>query len=215
MTEAFAPPDEVSAGLHFARAVGFRDAIEDRIKVVDLVATEAMWSELERRVAPRHRDYQVVTWRDVVPPDLVEGYCRLNEMFVEEAPLGELDIEPERWDASRVAEQTERNRRTGRRLLAAGALAPDGTLVGLTEVMVNDRAPWRGFQSGTLVDPGHRGHALGLGIKLANQRQVRAVFPDCEVLMTGNAGVNAAMNAVNDALGYQEIERCVELQKNL
>ena len=79
--------------------------------------------------------------------------------------------------------------------------------------MVNQRAAWRGFQSGTLVSPEHRGHALGLAVKLANHRQIRAMFPDCRVLITGNADVNAAMNKVNDALGYREVERCVEMQK--
>jgi GNAT superfamily N-acetyltransferase len=215
MTEAFAPPDKDSPGLLFARAVGFRDAIEDRIKVVDLVDTEPTWAGLERRTAPRHQDYRIVTWRHVVPQRLVEDYCRLTEMFLAEAPMGELDVEPEKWDAARVAQQAERNRRTGRRVLAAGAVAPDGALVGLTEVILNERAAWRGFQSGTLVDPRHRGHALGLAMKLANHRQVRAVFPDCRVLMTGNAGVNVAMSAVNEALGYREVERCVELQKDI
>lgn len=215
MIEAFSPPAEESPGLLFAREVGFRDAIEDRIKVVDLFETEPTWAELERRIAPRCADYRIVTWRDGVPEELVEDYCRLNEMFFEEAPMGELDIEREKWDAARVSQQTERNRRTGRRVLAAGAVAPDGTLVGLTEAMTNERATWRGLQSGTLVNPQHRGHALGLAMKLANHRQFRAVFPDCRVLMTGNAGVNAAMNAVNDALGYRETERCVELQKDI
>ena len=73
----------------------------------------------------------------------------------------------------------------------------------------------RGFQSGTLVDPAHRGHRLGLAIKLANHRRVRARTPTCRLLLTGNAGVNAPMNAVNDALGYREIERCVEMQKDV
>jgi hypothetical protein len=27
--------------------------------------------------------------------------------------------------------------------------------------------------------------------------------------------VNAPMNAVNDALGYREVERCVEMQKDI
>jgi hypothetical protein len=35
------------------------------------------------------------------------------------------------------------------------------------------------------------------------------------VLITGNAGVNVAMNAVNERLGYRETERCVEVQKEL
>jgi hypothetical protein len=73
----------------------------------------------------------------------------------------------------------------------------------------------RGFQSGTLVLPEHRGHALGLAMKVANQRAVRRLYPDCRVLVTGNAGVNVAMNVVNDRLGYREVERCIEVQKEL
>ena len=90
---------------------------------------------------------------------------------------------------------------------------PDGTLVGVTEAVLNDAAPERGFQSGTLVDPAHRGHGLGLAIKLANHRRLREHFPQCRLLMTGNADVNAPMNAVNVALGYREVERCVEMQR--
>ena len=59
-------------------------------------------------------------------------------------------------------------------------------MVGLTEVMVNERITVRGFQSGTLVDRNHRGHHLGLAIKLANHRQVRATYPDLRLLLTGN-----------------------------
>ena len=80
---------------------------------------------------------------------------------------------------------------------------------------MNEHAPHRGFQSGTLVLPEHRGRALGLSMKLANQRLVRARFPGCRILMTGNAGVNAAMNAVNDRLGYRLVEVSVEMQKQL
>ena len=81
--------------------------------------------------------------------------------------------------------------------------------------MVTAHAPRRGFQSGTLVAPEHRGHALGLAIKVANHRQLREHFPECRVLLTGNADVNAPMNAVNEVLGYREVERCVELQREI
>jgi len=33
--------------------------------------------------------------------------------------------------------------------------------------------------------------------------------------MTGNAGVNEHMNAVNDSLGYRLVEYCNEIQKKL
>ncbi len=42
-----------------------------------------------------------------------------------------------------------------------------------------------------------------------------STYPDLRLLLTGNADVNAPMNAVNDALGYREVERCVEMQKDV
>ena len=119
------------------------------------------------------------------------------------------------WDEERVRRMEEQGEQIWRRVFATAALAADGSMAGLTEVVLNDHAPTRGFQSGTLVLPEHRGHALGLAMKVANQRALRAAYPQCRILMTGNADVNAAMNAVNERLGYREVERCVELQKEL
>jgi hypothetical protein len=99
--------------------------------------------------------------------------------------------------------------------MAAGALAPDGTVVALTEVVLDANAPEHGWQSGTLVDPAHRGHSLGIAIKVSNHRQVHEHYPRCRLLQTGNADVNAPMNRVNDALGYRSVERCLELQRVL
>ena len=215
MTEAFAPPESDSPGLLFARAMGYATGLQDGMKVVDLFETEASWDALDASTLEHRDGYRIVLWRDHVPAELVDGYCVLNEAFFNEAPIGEMEHEPEKWDAKRVQEREERNAKTGRHDVSAGALAPDGTLVAMTEVMVNAAAPWRGFQSGTLVAREHRGHRLGLAIKVANHRQLREAWPDVRILVTGNADVNAPMNAVNEALGYREIERCVEMQKDV
>lgn len=127
--------------------------------------------------------------------------------------MGELEVEAEKWDADRVRNRERRNAEVGRHDLCAGAVAGDGTLVGLTDVGISVHAPHWGFQSGTLVAPEYRGHRLGLAVKLANHRQIRELFPDCRVLVTGNADVNAPMNAINNALGYREVERCIEMQR--
>jgi GNAT superfamily N-acetyltransferase len=193
LTETYAPVDDVSASLLFGRAMGFTEALVDGMKVVDLVDTEHLWDALEAAVAPRHTDYRIVSWSDAVPGEHVEGYCRLCEMFLEEAPMGALEVEAERWDERRLRARERRNAATGRHEVVSGAVAPDGSLVALTEVGVSEHAPHRGFQSGTIVDPAHH--------------------PGCRLLVTGNADVNAAMNSVNDALGYREVERCVEMQR--
>lgn len=215
VTETYAPVDDTSPGLQFAEAMGFETALVDGMKVVDLPATEPLWDTLEAKVTTAHTDYLLRTWRDGVPDELVPGYCRLNELFFEQAPMGDLDVQPEAWDADRVRDRERHNAKLGRHDLCAGAVAPDGALVGLTEVAVSDHAPHWGFQSGTLVAPEHRGHRLGLAVKLANHRQVRERFPDCRLLLTGNADVNAPMNAINAALGYREVERCIEMQRAL
>ncbi len=213
--EACSPTGEESAGHRFLRAVGYAVAIEDGLKVVELDATEPTWDAIEAEVAPRSAGYTLVSWRDAVPEELMEGFCRLQEAFVDEAPMGELDIEREVWDEERVRKREASNISTGRHEVATAALAADGTMVGLTEIVLNAHAPHRGFQSGTLVLREHRGHALGLAMKIRNQRELRAAQPECRILMTGNAGVNVAMNAVNDRLGYRLVERCVEMQKHL
>ena len=215
VAEAYVPSGEDGPALAFARATGFTEAIDEGIKIVDLVETEPTWDALADEAADRMDGYSLVAWADVVPEELMAGFCHLNEAFNDEAPSGELELEAEVWDAGRVRKDEAQRRRTGRHMFAVAALAPDGTMVGVTEAMVNEHAPNRGFQSGTLVLPLHRGHALGLAMKVANHRAVRATFPQCRILMTGNAGVNAAMNAVNDKLGYREVERCVEVQKEL
>jgi GNAT superfamily N-acetyltransferase len=213
--EAYSPIGEDGAGLRFARALGYTVALEDGMKLVDLVETESSWAALEEEVADRHAGYRLVSWQDVVPDEHLAGFCRINEAFNEEAPSGDLELEAEVWDEQRVRDSERQNLAGGRHLLAVAAIAEDGTMAGLTEIMVNKHALHRGFQSGTLVLPEHRGHALGLAMKLANHRAARVAFPECRVLITGNAGVNVAMNAVNERLGYRETERCVEVQKEL
>jgi GNAT superfamily N-acetyltransferase len=151
----------------------------------------------------------------VCPDDLVEGYCTLLESFNAESPTGELDVEAERWDEQRLREKEARFRHGGRHETTTVALAPDGEVVGMTEVMVSEHAPDRGFQGATIVKPSHRGHRLGLRLKVTNQRLVREAFPGCRTLLTGNADVNAAMNAVNERLGYRSVERVHEMQKRL
>ena len=56
---------------------------------------------------------------------------------------------------------------------------------------------------------------MGEAVKLANHRRVLAHFPDCVRVSTCNAVSDAAMNAVNEQLGYVVTERLLELQKRL
>ena len=80
---------------------------------------------------------------------------------------------------------------------------PSGRLVALTEIQVSADSPAQGSQMVTVVHPVHRGHRLGLAVKIANLEVLSAQAPDIRLVVTGNAAVNAPMIAVNDMLGFE------------
>ena len=56
----------------------------------------------------------------------------------------------------------------------------------------------------TVVHPEHRGHRLGLAVKLANLEALAGSRArDVRLIVTGNAAVNAPMIAVNDMMGFE------------
>ena len=213
--EVFAPVDATSPALRFATEHGYQVMIEDGMKVVDIPETRDRWDALAAECAPHHQDYELRTVRGVIPDDLVESYCTVQNMFMSEAPTGDADIEDEVWDAARVRENQERAIKAGRRDVITFAVAPAGEVAAMTEMFVNESLPHRGFQSGTLVVPAHRGHRLGLAVKVANQQALAADFPELAFIITGNADVNTHMNAINDRLGFRVVERCLEVEKSL
>ena len=103
----------------------------------------------------------------------------------------------------------------GRHVQTAMALAPDGSVAGVSDVRVDYSDPAHGQVGITLVDPVHRGRRLGLALKVATHDLAVATYPELVSVDTSNAEVNTWMNAVNDALGYRTIETLLELQKTL
>ena len=213
--EVFAPVDGRSPALEFAEGRGYSVVLEDGMKVADIAETRDGWAALAVECAPHHQDYELRTVPGLIPDDLVEGYCAVQNMFMSESPTGDSDVEDEVWDAERVRDNQERAAKAGRRDYTTFALSKDGEVAAMTELFVNESMPHRGFQSGTLVVPEHRGHRLGLAVKVANQRALAERFPELSFIITGNADVNTHMNAINDRLGFRVVERCLEVEKAL
>ncbi|MGZ4494783.1 MAG: GNAT family N-acetyltransferase [Nocardioides sp.] len=215
LAQVYVPHGVEAPGIGFAERHGFTAGITEGSKVLDLPATEHLWDDLAVQAAPHHADYRLVTWLDVVPHELVAGYCALQSAFNEEAPSGDLDLEPEQWDEARVRDKERVFREVRRHEVGTAAVAADGTVAGLTEIMVSDFAPELAMQGGTIVLPGHRGRRLGLAMKVANQRALRESQPNTVRVVTANADVNEHMNAVNDLLGFVEVEQGVDMQRKL
>jgi len=77
-----------------------------------------------------------------------------------------------------------------------------GELAALTEVLVDPGDPGWGHLAVTVVIRKHRGHRLGLLLKIAMMELLATTEPQLERIATWNAQSNEHMIAVNEALGY-------------
>lgn len=208
-------PGQSAAGMAFGAAHGYLLGNREEEKVIDLHERGPALDELERGLVDRLAGYTVVTWGDETPEEYVDGYCELLSGFVSQLPEHELALEDSEWTPARVRTNEARSREVGRITIVAAALAPDGTVAGVSDVRPSTPDLEKAFIGITIVGPEHRGHSLGLAMKLATHRELRTRYPQCRIVATSNAGINEHMNAVNERMGYQVVQDLLDLQKVL
>jgi predicted N-acetyltransferase YhbS len=212
------PLDAESPGMGLAASLGARRANENLRRELDLtgLGDDALVALAREHVGDHAGGYEVVTWVDTAPDQLVDGAARLMSRMSTDAPQGDSSWEPERWDAGRYRELERSAMGRGRRRLVAGAVASaTGELVAYSDIGVSLVQPAIAYQWDTVVDPAHRGNRLGLAIKIENLRQLRRSSPASARLETWNAASNSFMVAVNDALGFRPVQRTTLWQLDL
>lgn len=215
LVESVAPPGRVGAGELFGDAHGYSVANREQLKALDLGATAGLHGRLRADARAELDGYRIVTWDTGCPDEHAEEFCRLLSRFMDEVPLGDMALESSVWTVERLRANEARAREVGKRMLVAAAVAADGSLAGASDIRVVEAAPTAADVGITLVTQPHRGHGLGVALKLAVEELLLVEFPGCRSLRTSNAGVNAHMNAINDRLGYRVVEDLLELQKVL
>ncbi|WP_127479746.1 GNAT family N-acetyltransferase [Nocardioides pantholopis] len=203
------------SGPEFARARGYDLAIGDVQRVLRLPVEERLLDRLDAEAAPHHTAYRLRSWVGPVPEELLGGWAALTATLNTEAPTGGLDLEPESAEPAAVREGEALAAKQGRTMYNTVALAPDGALVAYTDLVTTGHEPGRAYQWGTLVRRDHRGHRLGVAVKVANLRLLQAERPDIDHLVTWNAEGNGPMVAVNELLGFEPVARLAEFQKRL
>lgn len=204
-----------SAELAWARRQGFELGLVDVQRRLPLPVDPALLDALAAQAAPHHEGYTLRSFVGPVPDDIVEAWAALSATLMTEAPMGDIEREAEVGDVAAVRAAEAMVEKQGRRKVSTAAFAPDGELVACTDLALTVHESERAYQWGTLVRPDHRGHRLGLAIKVANLRLLQETEPQITTLVTFNADVNAPMVAVNDLLGFRPVQWMGELQKRL
>ena len=199
------PLDGEGPGTAFARAAGAEQALAD---VRRRLTVEGPGPAPASAAA----GYELVTWTGATPADRLDEIARLTGRMSLDSPAGALEWEPEVHDAARVRERDAMCRARGLEMTVTAAAAPDGALAAYTELVVRESDGTWAFQWNTLVDPPHRGHGLGIAVKVADLAAVRARHPGLRTVQTVNAADNPHMGAINESLGFRVVDRLVEWQ---
>ena len=195
---------------------GFAFALGDVKRALDLPVDDALLERLAAEAAPHHARYRLRTSPARCPRTSSTRSATLVGSLITEAPMGDLDFEPEVFDATRIRADEKVFEASGRTKYTTVAIAPDGELVAYSELVVPSYDPEHVYQWGTLVaagaprPPARAGHQGAQPAPGARRRS-----PAGPLLFTYNAEVNDHMIAVNEQMGFRPVARLGEFQKKL
>ncbi len=202
----------------FAAKVGFVPTLAGNLRHLALPVDPTRLDSLRAIVAGARDagDYRTLTFDAPWPAEFVDDECELLRRMSTDEPAGDSAREEEFWDAERLREHEElRVARGTSKLVAVVQHLPSSRLVAMSELLLAHDTPDQAWQLITVVHPAHRGHRLGLAVKIANLDALTARGPAVRLIVTGNAAVNAPMIAVNDMLGFEVVGEGMFWQKNL
>jgi len=192
-----------SAGAAFAAAAGASAGIPEVMRVLRLDDTNRdKVPGLRREAAAHAHDYSLLSWAGLTPEEHLQQVALVHAAMAD-APR-DADVEESVWDADRI-------RRIEQLMTAQGNVPytvaarhePTGEIAAVTTVLIDSDIPGWGFQQLTAVLANHRGHRLGLLVKARMLELLGEAEPDVGQILTGNAGSNDHMIAINARLGFE------------
>jgi RimJ/RimL family protein N-acetyltransferase len=190
----------------FSEAVGFRLDIMDAMRELELPATLPPLEVAE--------GYTIHSWRGACPEQWAQGYVDVRQLINEEAPGGTAELENEFWDVTRSRAEEAMWAEQRRTPQVSIAVSDDGEVVGHTQLLFpadSDEV----YQWDTLVLPTHRGHGLGLALKVTTMQEAADLLDGRRRITTYNAAGNEPMIRVNVALGFRQTAWVGEYVKEL
>lgn len=191
-------------GAAFASAIGATTGLRDARRLLDVGPDLQTRLPVMRAEAEAHAGgYPLRRWIGLTPDDMVDGVCQLYTALAD-APHDEA-FEPVVWDPARLRAAEQRSVVQGTRDYSIAAIDDTtGDMAALTQVSVDPAGePGWAYQQITAVARPHRGHRLGMLLKVTMLQWLADAEPQVRHIQTFNAVPNEHMIAVNEALGHR------------
>ena len=219
LTHVFVPPGERDAHpvRRFAEARGYSVSNVEVVRRLRLPVADDVLARYEAHAAAAYADrYKVSVHLNGVPEVLVQSLCDASNRLGLDAPTGDVDYEPESMGPEDYQHFLEHEASIGRSRLTALAVERDtGVVAAYSDLVLPAGNPAAVLQWGTLVVPEHRGHRLGMAVKVANLRELARLDPGRTTVQTSNAETNPWMVQINKDLGFEVVEEILALRKDV
>jgi GNAT superfamily N-acetyltransferase len=204
-----------SPGVTFLKAHGFAQAsVAAQRRLYPQRLPRDGDTEMLERARGASSDYELRRIAGPLPDDMLEPMLGAVDA-INDAPLDDLWLEDDTFSVDRLRRYDAAQKAQRQRLYRIVAMAADGTPAGHTVVAVDGLRPHLAEQHDTTVRPAHRGHRLGLRLKLEMLEWLRAAEPGLTHIDTWNQESNTHMIAVNDAIGCTVVGREAYFQRHL
>ncbi len=199
--------EEASAGAAFARSLGAAHRLTGTFSVLRLRSIPpGHLAALRETAAAAATGYSLVSWEGLTAEHRLVQVAEL--LGIEGDAPRAAGEEPQGWDVARVRAADQRLADQGWRFYSLAARAQrTGALVAITQLGVDPLDAGWGSQSLTAVAGPHRGHRLGLLVKVAMLELLAAHEPQLTQVVTLTADGNEHMTAINTELGFTVLER--------
>ncbi|AIU32899.1 MULTISPECIES: GNAT family N-acetyltransferase [Corynebacterium] len=160
--------------------------------------------------------FESLTYYDHKPPhDIVDSLLSLFDQAAHDIPVGTLTRQPRPWTRERLEQAAETTRRRGNQVVST-VLMHQGRAIAFSEASRRaDASPSVAEQSFTLVLREYRGKNLGTLIKTLCITEALRRWPHIKRIYTEMATYNAAMQTVNNQLGFTHVAAVRAWEKKL
>ena len=191
----------VPSGAAFAERIGAKPGLRMRESQLDLRAIDRDLMKKWAAIDPAGYRIEFIDGEtpDRLMDNVVTAVRAINTMPREDLQVEDWKITPE---TVREWERMGRARGQQHRMAIAIEQSTDASAA-YTELFFDPRVPSILYQGGTATIQEHRGKGIGKWVKARMAQRVLDELPEARYIRTGNAGTNAAMLAINVAMGFK------------